>query len=62
MFEKLKIALSLPEKELVDKGRRGKEWMQKDFSWENACEKTLETYQWIENKGKMPDYIYILEI
>ena len=59
LFEKLKVALSLPEKELVDMGRRGKEWMKKDFSWGNACQKTLEAYQWIENKGKIPDHIYI---
>ena len=59
LFEKLKIALSLPEKELIDMGRRGKKWMKKDFSWENVCEKTLEAYQWIETKGRKPDHIYI---
>jgi len=58
LFEKLKVALSLPEKQLIDMGRRGKKWMQKDFSWENASQKTLEAYQWIENKSKMPEHIY----
>ena len=58
LFEQLKVALSLPERELVDMGQRGKKWMQKDFSWETACKKTLEAYEWIENKGKLPDHIY----
>jgi glycosyltransferase involved in cell wall biosynthesis len=58
LFEKLKIALSLPERQLVDMGQRGKKWMQKDFSWETACKKTLEAYEWIENKGKLPDNIF----
>lgn len=59
LFEKLNIALSLPEKQLTDMGQRGKKWMQKDFSWENASQKTLEAYQWIENQSKMPEHIYI---
>mgnify|MGYP001443172691 CR=1 FL=1 len=59
LFKKLKVALSLPGNQLVDMGRRGKKWMQKDFSWENSCQKTLEAYQWIEKKGRKPDYIYI---
>ena len=59
LFEKLKVALSLPEKQLADMGQHGKKWMQKDFSWESACTKTLEAYEWIENKGKLPDHIYI---
>jgi glycosyltransferase involved in cell wall biosynthesis len=58
LFEQLKVALSLPERQLVDMGQRGKKWMQKDFSWETACKKTLEAYEWIENKGKLPDHIY----
>ena len=58
LFEQLKVALSLPERQLVDMGQRGKKWMQKDFSWETACKKTLEAYEWIENKGKLPNHIY----
>ena len=40
-------------------GRQGKKWMKKDFSWESACEKTLEAYKWINKKGRMPDHIYM---
>lgn len=57
LFEQLKTSMLLPESELVDMGRRGKKWMQKDFSWEKACQKTLDSYSWLDKKEKKPDYI-----
>ncbi|MDC6451809.1 glycosyltransferase, partial [Alphaproteobacteria bacterium] len=54
LVEVLKIALNLPEKQLVDMGNRGKIWMQKDFSWEHICEKTMQSYTWLIKNSEKP--------
>ena len=59
LAEALKVALSLPEKELIDMGQRGKKWMQKDFSWELTCQKTIKSYTWLTNMSERPNFIHI---
>ena len=39
-------------------GKRGKKWMQKDFSWQNSCQKTKEAYKWLKNMTDKPNFIY----
>ena len=56
--ETLTLALKLPQKQLNDMGKRGKKWMQKNFSWEHSCLKTREAYKWITKMTKKPDFIY----
>lgn len=59
LAEALKVALSLPEKELIDMGQRGKKWMQKDFSWELTCQKTIKSYTWLTNMSERPNFIHM---
>ncbi len=59
LVKSLKFALSLPDKELVEMGKRGKKWMQRDFCWESICQKTLEAYIWIKKKSKKPSFVYL---
>ena len=39
-------------------GKRGKKWMQREYSWELSCQKTKEAYKWVKNMAMKPDYIY----
>ena len=59
LVETLKTVLSLPDKELIEMGQRGKKWMQRDFCWEIICQKTLEAYLWITTKSKKPSFVYL---
>lgn len=59
LVKSLKAMLSLPDKELFDMGQRGKKWMQRDFSWEIICQKTLEAYIWITKRSKKPSFVYL---
>ena len=54
----LRNVLSYPDKQLMEMGRRGKKWMQRDFSWELVCCKTIESYKWITNISDRPSFIY----
>ena len=54
----LRNVLSYPDKQLLEMGRRGKKWMQRDFSWELVCRKTIESYKWITNISDRPSFIY----
>ena len=58
LAESLKLALELPEKQLIDMGCRGKKWMQEDFSWELISQKTIEAYRWITTMVERPNFIY----
>ena len=40
-------ALSRSPEDLAAMGRRGREWMQRDFSWSGIGEKMAETYRWL---------------
>ncbi len=55
----LRKVLSLPDKQIVQMGRRGKKWMQRDFSWELVCCKTIKSYNWITNISDKPSFIYL---
>ena len=59
LVDALKVALSLPEKELIDMGYRGKQWMQQDFSWKTICKKTIQSYTWLINKSEKPNFIHM---
>ncbi|MFN2578336.1 MAG: glycosyltransferase [Pyrinomonadaceae bacterium] len=42
LAEAIDLAASLP---LAEMGRRGKEWMKRDFSWDSTAAKLIQTYQ-----------------
>ena len=53
----LEVALSISREELLLMGEKGRVWMQRDFSWTEIAHKTRETYRWILNGGKKPDWV-----
>jgi glycosyltransferase involved in cell wall biosynthesis len=38
-------------------GRRGREWVMRDYSWQTVAQKTAKTYRWLLEEGPMPDWI-----
>jgi fructose-1,6-bisphosphatase len=40
-------------------GLRGREWMEREFSWRRTGQMMAETYRWILQGGQMPDWIYV---
>ncbi len=58
----LKEAMSQPRSELMDMGRRGREWMKAEFSWVNAAQKMAETYRWVMEGSaaiERPDWVVV---
>lgn len=53
----LENMLERPKKELMYMGQRGRDWMQRDFSWRRIGEKMAETYDWLVIGGHKPDWI-----
>jgi glycosyltransferase involved in cell wall biosynthesis len=40
-------AMACSPEQLADMGQRGREWMQRDFSWQGIGVKMAETYRWL---------------
>lgn len=55
----MSAAMSKPREELMEMGRRGREWMQRDFSWDEIGAKMKAAYEWLVNGGNRPDYVII---
>ncbi|GAB4369608.1 MAG: glycosyltransferase [Deltaproteobacteria bacterium] len=47
-------ALALPEERLADMGRRGREWMAREFSWEAIGRRQADCYAWLCGRGSRP--------
>jgi glycosyltransferase involved in cell wall biosynthesis len=55
----LRRAMSLPEAELQAMGLRGREWMERDFSWNRIAAAMLEAYDWGLNGGPIPAHVHV---
>ncbi|WNO53782.1 glycosyltransferase [Stakelama saccharophila] len=51
-------AIALPDSERRSMGRRGREWMLRDFSWEAVVAQTRDLYAWIGRGAPRPDFVY----
>lgn len=57
LVECLRHAMSRRREELETMGRRGRQWMIRDFSWMEIARKMLVTYEWLLGGGSPPDWI-----
>ena len=57
LTECLRVALALSEEELRRRGRRGRDWMERDFSWGRVGEMMVETYRWLLGGGTEPEWV-----
>lgn len=53
----LRKTLSLSTQELDERGRRGRRWMEEEFSWSGIAEDMAAAYQWIRKGGSPPDCV-----
>ena len=54
----LREAMRMPRDELQAMGKRGRQWMASDFSWESVARDMLHVYRWIRNRDVRPLTIY----
>lgn len=53
----LQSVLALAPERLREKGRRGRQWMEKEFSWERTGRMMLEVYHWLIGGGAPPAWV-----
>ncbi len=51
--------LALPREALDAKGRKGREWMKRDFSWSVISAEMIQFYNWLSTGGETPQFVYI---
>jgi glycosyltransferase involved in cell wall biosynthesis len=59
LVECLKDAMSRAPEDLQAMGKRGRIWMEEDFSWPAVGKEMADVYQWISNGGPRPDCVRI---
>lgn len=52
-------AMAMPKAQLNDKGAKGRDWMQKDFSWNSIAKDMASFYAWLAGTGKRPDFVKV---
>lgn len=57
LTETLSTALTTSYAALSEMGKRGREWMQRDFSWEAVAEQMTQVYAWCAGQGPQPDCV-----
>lgn len=59
LVECLKEAMSQPPEILAAMGRRGRDWMERDYSWHRIGQQMAETYRWLLHGGARPAWVII---
>lgn len=57
LCETLHAAMSTERDALIEMGNRGRDWMIKEYSWKTIVKDLMETYEWLINGTKRPDFI-----
>ena len=55
----LQSALALAPEKLREKGRRGRQWMEQEFSWDHVGRRMLQTYRWLVGGGAPPAWVLL---
>ena len=58
MENAMREAMSRPYSDLKEMGRRGREWMSRDFDWDAIGRKMKAAYAWLITGGERPEYVY----
>ena len=54
----LREAMALDDDSRREMGRRGRDWMQRDFSWEQVAAQMKAVYGWLVTGGPKPDCVF----
>ena len=57
LYNTLYKAMSMPPKDLRDMGARGRNWMRREFGWEEVGRRMARTYEWILHGGEPPTWV-----
>jgi len=57
LTECLREAMSKSSKDLFEMGTLGRQWMNRDFSWERVGKMMYETYEWVLGGGPPPEWV-----
>ena len=57
LVKTLNIAMSQSKDRLTDMGNMGCDWMKQDYGWELIANKMNESYTWLIEGGKCPEWI-----
>lgn len=52
-------ALACSQSDLQKMGRRGREWMLRDFGWQGVVERLREVYHWVAHGGVRPSVVHL---
>lgn len=55
----LREALQSERCQLEQMGLRGRDWMQRDFGWDEIGRKMLDTYQWLIGNRSVPEWVEV---
>lgn len=55
----LRELTSLTDEERTEMGKRGRAWIQRDFSWEGIGAKMKAAYAWLLGQGEKPDFVRV---
>lgn len=50
-------ALSCSPESLTEMGKKGRDWMQRGFSWPKLADDTLQLYDWLQGKDERPSFV-----
>ena len=55
----LKEMMAMSDEERAAMGARGREWIQRDFSWENIGLQMKLAYEWLLGRGDRPSFVRV---
>jgi glycosyltransferase involved in cell wall biosynthesis len=53
----LEVAMATSPDELAQRGINGRDWMMREFSWQDIGKKMQQTYQWLRKGGEHPPWV-----
>ncbi len=59
LVEALRELTCLTDDERAEMGKRGRAWIQRDFSWEGIGAKMKAAYAWLLGQGEKPDFVRV---
>jgi len=57
LIDALKESMSKTPEELAEMGARGREWMEREFSWDRIGRMMYRTYEWLLEGGGKPEWV-----
>ena len=59
LTEALRELTSLTDEERTEMGKRGRAWIQRDFSWDGIGAKMKAAYAWLLGQGEKPNFVRV---